>query len=94
MAARGDRHAFEQLVESRLDRIFRTACAILGNEADASDATQDAFIAAWVQLPRLRDVAGVLARRVLSASGRPSGRGCTPVTSCDSTCWAAPSRRG
>lgn len=57
MAARGDRHAFEQLVESRLDRTFRTACAILGNEADARDATQEAFIAAWVHLPRLRDVA-------------------------------------
>jgi RNA polymerase sigma-70 factor (ECF subfamily) len=55
MAARGDRLAFEQLVESRVDRIFRTACAILGNEADAHDATQEAFIAAWVQLPRLRD---------------------------------------
>lgn len=57
MAARGDRRAFEQLVESRVDRIFRTACAILGNEADALDATQEAFIAAWVQLPRLRDSA-------------------------------------
>lgn len=56
MAARGDRHAFEQLVETRLDRTFRTACAILGSEADARDATQEAFIAAWVQLPRLRDV--------------------------------------
>lgn len=57
MAARGDRHAFEQLVEARMDRTFRTACAILGNEADARDATQETFIAAWVQLPRLRDVA-------------------------------------
>ena len=57
MAARGDRHAFEQIVEGRVDRIFRTACAILGNEADARDATQEAFIAAWVQLPRLRDAA-------------------------------------
>ncbi len=57
MAARGDRLAFEQLVEGRVDRIFRTACAILGNEADAHDATQEAFVAAWVQLPRLRDSA-------------------------------------
>jgi RNA polymerase sigma-70 factor, ECF subfamily len=55
MAARGDRTAFEQLVETRVDRIFRTACAILGNEADARDATQEAFITAWVQVPRLRD---------------------------------------
>jgi RNA polymerase sigma-70 factor (ECF subfamily) len=57
MAARGDRLAFEQLVETRVDRIFRTACAILGNEADAHDATQEAFVAAWVQLPQLRDSA-------------------------------------
>ncbi len=57
LAARGDRLAFEQLVEGRVDRVFRTACAILGNEADALDATQEAFIAAWVQLPRLRDSA-------------------------------------
>jgi len=57
LAAHGDRNAFEQLVETRVDRVFRTACAILGNEADARDATQDAFIAAWVQLPRLRDSA-------------------------------------
>lgn len=55
MAASGQRHAFEQLVEMRLDRTFRTACAILGNEADARDATQDAFIRAWIQLPKLRD---------------------------------------
>lgn len=57
MAASGQRYAFEQLVEMRLERTFRTACAILGNEADARDATQDAFIAAWIQLPKLRDSA-------------------------------------
>jgi RNA polymerase sigma-70 factor, ECF subfamily len=57
MAASGQRHAFEQLVETRLERTFRTACAILGNEADARDATQEAFIAAWIQLPKLRDSA-------------------------------------
>ena len=57
MAARGDRRAFEELVEHRVDRVFRTARAILGNEADARDATQEAFISAWVQLPRLRDAA-------------------------------------
>jgi RNA polymerase sigma-70 factor (ECF subfamily) len=56
-AARGDEIAFERLVEMRLDRSFRTACAILGNEADARDATQDAFVSAWVNLPSLRDVA-------------------------------------
>ena len=52
----GDEVAFGQLVEGRIDRAFRTASAILGNEADARDATQDAFTSAWVNLPRLRDV--------------------------------------
>ena len=55
-ARAGDRAAFEILVRSRVDRLHRTACAILGNEADADDATQDAFLSAWQQLPRLRDV--------------------------------------
>jgi RNA polymerase sigma-70 factor, ECF subfamily len=56
-AADGDREAFAQLVETRLERTFRTAAAILGNEADARDATQEAFLSAWTNLPRLRDAA-------------------------------------
>ncbi len=54
-ARTGDRAAFEVLVRSRVDRLHRTACAILGNETDAYDATQEAFLSAWQQLPRLRD---------------------------------------
>jgi len=54
-AAQGDSAAFAVLVGTRADRAFRTAQAILGNEPDARDATQEAFVAAWRQLPRLRD---------------------------------------
>ena len=54
-AARGDSAAFEVLVTIRADRAFRLARSILGNESDARDATQDAFIAVWRELPRLRD---------------------------------------
>lgn len=54
-AARGDSAAFEVLVTNRADRAFRLARSILGNESDARDATQDAFIAVWRELPRLRD---------------------------------------
>jgi RNA polymerase sigma-70 factor, ECF subfamily len=54
-AATGDAAAFEQLVSARADRSFRIARAILGNDADAGDATQDAFVSAWRELPRLRD---------------------------------------
>jgi RNA polymerase sigma-70 factor, ECF subfamily len=56
-AQAGDRVAFERLVERRLDRAYRTARAILGNEADARDATQEAFLHAWRQRARLRDPA-------------------------------------
>jgi hypothetical protein len=34
---------------------YRLAWSILLNDVDAADATQDAFVAAWRQLPRLRD---------------------------------------
>lgn len=54
-ARAGDRGAFEDLVASRLEPAFRMALGIIGNEADARDATQDAFIAAWRGLPTLRD---------------------------------------
>jgi RNA polymerase sigma-70 factor (ECF subfamily) len=40
-----------------MDPTFRIALAILGNEADARDATQDVFLRAWRSLPSLRDPA-------------------------------------
>ena len=55
-ARHGDREAFERLVDARLASTFRIAMAILGNEADARDATQEAFLRAWRDLPGLRDV--------------------------------------
>jgi len=54
-ARRGDREAFDDLVDARLAATFRTALAILGNEADARDATQDIFLRAWRNLPELRE---------------------------------------
>jgi RNA polymerase sigma-70 factor (ECF subfamily) len=54
-AGNGDTAAFETLIAERLDSLYRTAWAILGNEADARDATQDACLSAWRNLPRLRD---------------------------------------
>ena len=54
-AAMGDATAFEALVATRLDRCYRLALSILGNASDAADATQDGFVSAWRQLPRLRD---------------------------------------
>jgi RNA polymerase sigma-70 factor (ECF subfamily) len=56
-ARRGDHEAFTMLIEPRALRLLRTARAILGNEADAFDAAQEALVAAWVHMPGLRDVA-------------------------------------
>jgi RNA polymerase sigma-70 factor (ECF subfamily) len=57
-ARAGDAAAFRVLVDTRIDRCYRLAWSILANDADAADATQDALLSAWRQLPRLRD-AGV-----------------------------------
>ena len=70
-ASTGDAGAFDALVSTRLDRCFRLAYSILGNEADAADATQEAFVSAWRQLPRLRDLSafdGWLNRIVANAA--------------------------
>jgi len=56
-ARRGDHDAFADLVDARLAATLRTATAILGNEADARDATQEIFIRVWRNLPGLRDAA-------------------------------------
>jgi RNA polymerase sigma-70 factor (ECF subfamily) len=70
-ARSGDAAAFEVLVDTRIDRCYRLAFSILSNDADAADATQDALVSAWRQLPRLRDSAvfdGWLNRIVANAA--------------------------
>lgn len=54
-ARAADHEAFETLVVRRADAAYRTAYGILRNEADARDATQDAFLRAWRDLRSLRD---------------------------------------
>ncbi len=69
-ARRGDVEAFEVLVRDGMPVVHRRALAILGDEADARDAAQETFIAAWRELPRLRDAARYdawLARIALNA---------------------------
>jgi RNA polymerase sigma-70 factor (ECF subfamily) len=56
-ALEGDTGAFDRLVLAHLPRTYRIALAILGSEADAGDAVQEAWLAAWRQLPTLRDPA-------------------------------------
>jgi RNA polymerase sigma-70 factor (ECF subfamily) len=54
-AKRGDEEAFAALVSARLSSTLRSVTAILGDPADARDATQAIFIQVWRRLPGLRD---------------------------------------
>jgi len=75
-ARHGDAAAFDALVRGRIDRCYRLAWSILLNDADAADATQDAFVSAWRQLPRLRDPHAFDAwlNRIVANSARMSRR--------------------
>ena len=53
-AQKGDADAFEQLVNTYRDQVFRLALRMCGNEADADEAAQDAFLSAWKSLPNFR----------------------------------------
>lgn len=53
-AQAGRVEAFEVLVERHGPEIYRVASAIVGPD-DARDVAQETFIAAWRELPRLRD---------------------------------------
>jgi RNA polymerase sigma-70 factor (ECF subfamily) len=53
-AQKGDRWAFEQLVERHQHRLFTLASRLLGSADDAADAVQEAFIRAWLGLPSFR----------------------------------------
>jgi RNA polymerase sigma-70 factor (ECF subfamily) len=67
-------------MHARIDAIYRLSYAIVGDEADARDATQETFIAAWRRIRELRDpdrfdawlqrIAVNAARMTLRARGR------------------------
>lgn len=52
-ASRAD--AFRTLADRHLDASYRLAYLILGERADAEDATHDAFVTAWAKWSTLRD---------------------------------------
>ena len=53
-ARRGDRDAFERLVERHQHRLYTLAARLTGSRADAEDAVQEALIRAWLNLPTFR----------------------------------------
>jgi RNA polymerase sigma-70 factor (ECF subfamily) len=57
LAAHGDPAAFEAIVQRVGDGLYRRALAILRDEMDARDATQEALIRGWRELPRLGSAA-------------------------------------
>jgi RNA polymerase sigma-70 factor, ECF subfamily len=70
-AQAGEREAFDMLVERHLTEVYRLAMAIVG-PVDARDVTQEAFVQAWVKLPRLRnaDAFGPWLRRICANRAR------------------------
>jgi len=55
-ARRGDREAFAVLAGGAVDRLYGIARLILRDTDLAEDATQEALVRAWRDLPTLRDV--------------------------------------
>jgi RNA polymerase sigma-70 factor (ECF subfamily) len=62
----GDANAFDELAMRHMTDLYRMATAMVG-QADAGDLTQEAMLAAWRDLPRLRDPGrfGPWLRRIL-----------------------------
>jgi RNA polymerase sigma-70 factor (ECF subfamily) len=56
-AMRGDQEAFAALATDAVDSCYRLAYRILRDPHRAQDATQQALLGAWRDLPTLRDVA-------------------------------------
>ncbi|MHB1810088.1 MAG: RNA polymerase sigma factor [Solirubrobacteraceae bacterium] len=58
-ARAGDVEAFAVLVRRHQARVYRVALRLLGSEADAEEATQDAFVRAWRALGGFRGQSGL-----------------------------------
>jgi RNA polymerase sigma factor (sigma-70 family) len=80
-AAGGDREAFDELVDIHLADLHRLALVVAGPDR-AEDVTQDTFLAAWRELPRLRDpdrfvpwIRRILVNRTRDVQRTERGRG-------------------
>jgi len=50
----GDAQAFRALVDAHRDRVYALCARMLRSPADAEEVAQDAFVRAWLALPRFR----------------------------------------
>ena len=57
-AASGSVEAFAQLVELHEKRVYALALRMTGNQEDAADVAQEAFLSAWRGLPHFRGESG------------------------------------
>lgn len=57
-AAKRDTEAFEALVRLYENKVYHLTLRLCGNEEDAQDAAQEAFLSAWRGLPSFREEAG------------------------------------
>lgn len=55
MTLLGDNKAFEELVNRYESKVFGTAYKVTKNRFSAEDASQDAFVSAWIKLNSLKD---------------------------------------
>jgi RNA polymerase sigma-70 factor (ECF subfamily) len=53
-AQQGDREAFDELVRQTFTDTFTLACRLTGNEEDARDVVQDAYLRAWRAIGKFR----------------------------------------
>jgi RNA polymerase sigma-70 factor (ECF subfamily) len=53
-ARKGDQDAFRVLYDANVDRVFRLCFRMVGDEAQAREFTQDAFVRVWEALDQFR----------------------------------------
>ena len=85
-AKSGDHDAFAALATAAFDRLHRTAWLILRSDDRASDAVQEALLAAWLHIPAVRDpdrfdawLHRLLVRACYRAAGRVKRRGVVEI---------------
>lgn len=53
-ARKGDAEAFAELMQSQMQNLYKTAAAILNNDADIADAVGDTLLACWEKIGQLK----------------------------------------